>query len=457
MKHSLSQEEKFKMMTDDPLPSVIIRLAIPTMISMLVTAFYNMADTFFVGQISTSATAAVGVAFPVMAVIQAAGFFCGHGSGNSMSRKLGAKDHEAAEQLAAIGFYLAIFVGVIITIVGLIFLKPLSLLLGSTETILPHTEAYLGIILLGAPYMTAQFVLNNQLRFQGNAFYAMLGIASGAIINIILDPIFIFVWNMGVAGAALATIISQLISFSLLLAGIRISTCIPIRLKNLKHIKEHLLTIAGGGLPSLFRQGLASIATLALNLSANTFGDAAIAAMSIVGRITMFANSALIGFGQGFQPVCGYNYGAGKYKRVQEAFWFCVKVATGGLLIFSALGIVFAEPLVTIFRKDDPSVISIGSTALRMQCVTFTLGGWVLMNNMLMQTIGKTMRASILAAARQGLFFLPAILILPYFLQLTGIQLAQPVADVFAFFLAVILNRRTMKELAHPIERTQSI
>lgn len=300
--------------------------------------------------------------------------------------------------------------------------------------------------------MTAQFVLNNQLRFQGNAFYAMLGIASGAVINIVLDPIFIFGLNMGVAGAALATIISQLISFILLLAGIRISTCIPIRLKNLKHIKEHLLTIAGGGLPSLFRQGLASIATLALNLSANPFGDAAIAAMSIVGRITMFANSALIGFGQGFQPVCGYNYGAGRYKRVQEAFWFCVKVATGGLIIFSVLGIVFAEPLVTIFRKDDPIVISIGSTALRMQCVTFTLGGWVLMNNMLMQTIGKTMRASLLAAARQGLFFLPMILVLPYFLQLTGIQLAQPVADVFAFFLAVILNRRTMKELAHPTE-----
>lgn len=446
-KHTLSQEEKFKMMTDGNLPSVIIRLAIPTMISMLVTAFYNMADTFFVGQISTSATAAVGVAFPVMAVVQAAGFFCGHGSGNSMSRKLGAKDHEAAEQLAAIGFYLALLLGVLIMIGGLIFLKPLSLLLGSTETILPHTEAYLGIILLGAPYMTAQFVLNNQLRFQGNAFYAMVGITSGAILNIVLDPIFIFVFHMGVAGAALATILSQFVSFILLLVGIRVSTCIPIRLRNVKRTKEHLLTIAGGGLPSLFRQGLASIAALTLNLAANPFGDAAIAAMSIVGRITMFANSALIGFGQGFQPVCGYNYGAGRYRRVQEAFWFCVKVASVGLAIFSVLGIAFSEPLVAIFRKNDPIVISVGSTALRMQCATFTLGGWVLMNNMLMQTIGKTMRASLLAAARQGLFFLPAIIVLPYFLQLTGIQLAQPVADVFAFFLAFMLNRTTMKEL----------
>ena len=286
--------------------------------------------------------------------------------------------------------------------------------------------------------MTAQFGLNNQLRFQGNAFYAMLGIASGAIINIILDPIFIFVWNMGVAGAALATIISQLISFSLLFG---------------RYSYFHLYTD--------------SFEEFETYQSTFTYDCRRRSSITISSRTCKYCNVGFkfickpiwrcsyccnvhcwknhpclqilsIGFGQGFQPVCGYNYGAGNNKRVQEAFWFCVKVATGGLLIFSALGIVFAEPLVTIFRKDDPSVISIGSTALRMQCVTFTLGGWVLMNNMLMQTIGKTMRASILAAARQGLFFLPAILILPYFLQLTGIQLAQPVADVFAFFLAVL-------------------
>lgn len=453
MKHTLSQEEKFKMMTDGPIPSVIGRLAVPTIISMLVTSFYNMADTFFVGQISTSATAAVGVAFPVMAITQAAGFFCGHGLGNSMSRRLGAKDEESAEQLAAIGFFMALLLGILIAAVGLIFLKPLSLLLGSTETILPYTEAYLGIILLGAPYMTAQFVLNNQLRFQGNAFYAMIGISAGAVLNIALDPLFIFVFHMGVSGAALATIISQLVSFILLLAGVRVSTCIPIRLKNIRNVKTHLVAIAGGGLPSLFRQGLASIATLALNLAANPYGDAAIAAMSIVGRITMFANSTLIGFGQGFQPVCGYNYGAGRYRRVREAFWFCVKVAVVGLTLLSVVGFIFAEPLVAIFRKDDPTVISIGTTALRMQCVTFALGGWVLMNNMLMQTIGKTMRASLLAAARQGLFFLPVILILPQLFGLVGIQVAQPVADVMSFILAFVLNRATMQELEQPTEQ----
>lgn len=452
MARLLSQEEKFKMMTETPVPGLIGKLAIPTIISMLVTSFYNMADTFFVGKIGTSATAAVGVVFPVMAIIQALGFFCGHGSGNSISRKLGAKDIDAAEQLAAIGFFTALFLGIGVMVAGLVFLEPLAVFLGSTPTILPYTKEYLGIILIGAPYMTAQLVLNNQIRFQGNAFYSMIGITTGAVLNIALDPLFIFVFDMGISGAALATIISQFVSFLLLLVGIRISTCIPIRIRNLKNLRQHFATIAGGGLPSLFRQGLGSVAALALNLAANPYGDAAIAAMSIVSRITMFANSALIGFGQGFQPVCGFNYGAGRFDRVKEAFWFCVKVAVAALSILAVVGFIFSGNLIEIFRKNDPDVIRIGTTALRIQCVTFPLGSWVIMNNMLTQTIGKTVRASLLAAARQGLFFLPAILILPYIFGLTGIQSAQAVADVFAFILAYVLNRSVMKELSEAEE-----
>lgn len=452
MARLLSQEEKFKMMTETPVPGLIGKLAIPTIISMLVTSFYNMADTFFVGKIGTSATAAVGVVFPVMAIIQALGFFCGHGSGNSISRKLGAKDIDAAEQLAAIGFFTALFLGIGVMVAGLVFLEPLAVFLGSTPTILPYTKEYLGIILIGAPYMTAQLVLNNQIRFQGNAFYSMIGITTGAVLNIALDPLFIFVFDMGISGAALATIISQFVSFLLLLVGIQISTCIPIRIRNLKNLRQHFATIAGGGLPSLFRQGLGSVAALALNLAANPYGDAAIAAMSIVSRITMFANSALIGFGQGFQPVCGFNYGAGRFDRVKEAFWFCVKVAVAALSILAVVGFIFSGNLIEIFRKNDPDVIRIGTTALRIQCVTFPLGSWVIMNNMLTQTIGKTVRASLLAAARQGLFFLPAILILPYIFGLTGIQSAQAVADVFAFILAYVLNRSVMKELSEAEE-----
>lgn len=446
MHNSMSQDEKYQMMTESPIPGLIGRLAVPTIISMLITSFYNMADTFFVGRVGTSATAAVGVAFPIMAVIQALGFFCGHGSGNSISRRLGSKDSGAAEQLAATGFFLALFLGFAVMVLGLVFLKPLCILLGSTDTILPYTEEYLGIILIGAPYMTAQLVLNNQIRFQGNAFYSMIGITAGAVLNIVLDPLFIFVFHMGIAGAALATILSQFVSFVMLLAGIRISKCIPIRFRNISLSKDRLREIMGGGLPSLFRQGLGSVATMTLNIAANPYGDAAIAAMSIVSRITMFAGSALIGFGQGFQPVCGFNYGAKKFGRVREAFWFCIKVSTVVLFFLSIGGMLLSGHLIGIFR-DDADVIRIGTTALRFQCLTFTLNGWIIMNNMMMQTMGKTVYASILASARQGLFFIPALLILPRLFGLLGIQGAQAAADLCTVVITTILCRIVMRQM----------
>ena len=446
MPKTMTQDEKFKMMTEMPIPHLIGRLAVPTIISMLITSFYNMADTFFVGRIGTSATAAVGVAFPLMAVIQALGFFCGHGSGNSISRKLGSKETDTAEQLAATGFFMAIFLGLIVMALGLVFLKPLCLILGSTDTILPYTKQYLGIILLGAPYMTAQLVLNNQIRFQGNAVYSMIGITAGAVLNIALDPLFIFVFHMGIAGAALATIFSQFVSFVLLLAGIRISKCIPIRFRNIRLNKDRLSELVGGGLPSLFRQGLGSVATMTLNLAANPYGDAAIAAMSIVSRITMFAGSALIGFGQGFQPICGFNYGAKKFGRVREALWFCVKVSTVVLFFLAVTGALLSGSLVGIFR-DDPEVIRIGTTALRFQCLSFTLNGWIIMNNMMMQTMGKTGYASLLASARQGLFFIPALLILPGLFGLLGIQMAQAVADGLTFVVTTVIYILVMKTM----------
>lgn len=446
MSRAMSQEKKFEMMTEAPIPGLIGRLAAPTIISMLITSFYNMADTFFVGKIGTSATAAVGVVFPVMAIIQALGFFCGHGSGNSISRHLGSKDVQSARELASTGFFLAFALGTLLMVLGLVFLDPLSHLLGSTKTIFPYTRDYLRFILLGAPYMTAQLVLNNQLRFQGNAFYAMIGITSGGVLNVILDPIFIFVFDLGISGAAIATILSQFVSFCLLLVGLRVSKCIPIHLRNVRLTIPRLREIVGGGLPSLFRQGLGSVATTTLNIAANPYGDAAIAAMSVVSRIMMFANSALIGFGQGFQPVCGFNYGADKYDRVKEAFWFCVKVSTAVLLGLAVLGGFLSGHLIWIFR-NDPDVIQIGTTALRFQCVTFALNGWIIMNNMMMQTMGKTVPATILAASRQGLFFIPALLILPQFLGLTGIQCAQAVSDVFTFALTTLLNRKVMRSL----------
>lgn len=443
----MNQEEKYIQMTTMPVPQLIGSLAIPTIISMLVTSFYNMADTFFVGKLDTQATAAVGIVFSVMAIIQAMGFFFGHGSGNYISRKLGSKEFDEAQVMAANGFFLSLACGVVIMIVGLIFLEPLSMMLGSTPTILPYTKQYLGIILLGAPFMTSSLVLNNQIRFQGRASFAMVGIVIGALLNIVLDPILIFTFKLGISGAAIATVFSQFCSFLLLVVLSRRSGSIVIKFKNLKINGYFIKEIIRGGVPSLCRQGLASIATICLNHAAGSYGDAAIAGMSIVTRITMFANSALIGFGQGFQPMCGFNYGAKLYARVREGFKFCVKYAFIFLVIVSALCGVFAPEIVALFRKEDPEVIKVGALALRLQCLAFPFNAWIVMSNMMLQSIGKALKASIVAGARQGYFFIPLILILPRFFGLFGVEICQTIADVCTLVLSIPLSISVLREM----------
>ena len=441
------REQKYRMMTEPPVGRLIYKLAIPCIISMLVTAFYNMADTYFVGMLkSNAATGAVGVVFSMMAIIQAVGFFFGQGSGNYISRELGKKNYVEASIMAATGFYAALLTGLVICIIGQIFLEPLAYLLGSTPTILPYTESYLRVILLGAPWMTASLVLNNQLRFQGSASYAMVGIVSGAILNIALDPLMIFVMDLGVAGAGWATIISQFVSFCLLYRGCSKGSNIRIRIRNVRFRLFYFGMVVKGGLPSLARQSLASVATICLNHAAQPYGDAAIAAMGVVQRITMFGASTMLGFGQGFQPVCGFNYGAGLYSRVKKGFWFCVKVSAAFLISLSVLGSVFAPRLISLFR-DDPAVIEFGSRALRFQCATFWVQSWVVMSNMMMQSMGKTAPASFLSVARQGLFFIPMILLLPPFLGATGIQISQGAADFLTFFCALPIQLHVLKNI----------
>ena len=440
MEEDNAQQRKFKKMTETPVEPLICRMAVPTIISMLITSIYNMADTFFVGRIGTSATAAVGIVFSLMAVIQAIGFFFGQGSGNYISRKLGAREVEEASRMAVTGFFSALLTGAAVMVLGFCFSEPFCRLLGATETIMPYAQDYMHLILIGAPYMTAALVLNNQLRLQGNAFYAMIGLVSGGLLNIALDPLFIFGFGLGISGAALATILSQLVSFSLLLLGCnRAAGNLPIRFRHFSPSLARYRAIVNGGLPSLCRQGLASVATICLNTAAGPFGDAAIAAMSIVTRLTQFAASAVLGFGQGFQPVCGFNYGAGRYDRVRRGFWFCVVVASVVLVVLSSLGEIFAPGLIAIFRADDAQVIAIGAKALRLQCITFPLLGWVTLCNMLLQNIGKVTQASVLSVARQGLFFLPLILLLPMTFGLLGVQICQPIADVLTFVIAIPL------------------
>ena len=439
-------EEKFIRMTEAPIPGLIAKLAVPCVISMLVTAFYNMADTFFVGQMkSNSATGAVGVVFSMMAIIQAVGFFFGHGSGNYISRELGKKNYKEAENMAATGFFTALAAGTLIMVLGEIFLEELAYLLGSTDTILPYTMDYLKAILLGAPWITTSFVLNNQLRFQGSASYAMVGITCGAVLNIALDPLLIFEFDMGIAGAGYATVISQFVSFCVLLIGMQRNGGIKISIRNFSFKWHYYKNIIGGGFPSLARQGLASVATITLNHAAGPYGDAVIAAMGVVQRIVMFGASAMVGFGQGFQPFCGFNFGAGLYDRVKKGFFFSVKTSAVFLLAVSTLGFIFAPDLIALFR-DDPDVIKIGATALRFQCITFATHSWIVMSNMMTQVIGKSVQATFLASARQGLFFIPAVLILSEAFGITGIQISQAAADFCTFLFAIPIQLKILKE-----------
>ena len=443
----ITQEEKFIQMTQPPVERIIVKLAIPCIISMLVTSFYNMADTFFVGMLkSNAATGAVGVVFSMMAIIQALGFFFGQGSGNYISRMLGRKNYEEASTMAANGFFLALGAGVVLCVFGQIFLEPLANLLGSTPTILPYTKEYLRVILIGAPWMMASLVLNNQLRFQGSAVYSMVGITAGAVLNIVLDPLLIFTFKMGVAGAGWATIISQFVSFLILLAGCAKGSNIHIHFRRIRINGFYIAQIFRGGLPSLARQSLASVATICLNHAAQPYGDVVIAAMSVVQRIAMFGASAMIGFGQGFQPFCGFNYGAGLYKRVRKGFWFCVKGSFAFLVLVSIAASVFAPQLVALFR-DDPEVVAFATAALRFQCISFPFHSWIVMSNMFQQVTGKTASATFMAMARQGVFYIPLVWILTLSLGELGIQMTQAAADLLTVVCGIPLQLYILRHM----------
>lgn len=425
-------QAKFTAMLEAPIPSLITRLAIPTVISMLVTSVYNMADTFFVSQLGTSASGAVGIVFSLMAIIQAVGFMLGMGAGSLVSRSLGAGKTEDAHSIASVAFFSALAGGSLISLGGLIFNDKLMSVLGATPTILPYAKSYGHYILLGAPVMCSAFVLNNLLRSQGRAALSMIGLTIGGLLNIILDPIFIFGLKLGIAGAAIATLTSQCVSFLILLsmflrgkstAKLRIQLYIP-------QVGYWLPKIFKNGLPSLSRQGLASLATVALNLQAGVYGDAAVAGMSITGRIFMFVLAIMVGLGQGFQPVAGFCYGARRYHRVKKGYFFILGV---GLVLLTAIGTVlciFAPHLVALFRKD-PEVIAVGVAAIRYQSLTMPILPLVVSGNMLFQSTGQARQAILLASCRQGIYFLPLAFILPKLFGLHGVEIIQPVADIF--------------------------
>ena len=438
--------DKYTFLTQAPVHRVIGVMAIPTIISMLLTSMYNLVDTFFVGKINTESTAAVGIVFSVMFFIQAFSFFFGNGSGNYISRQLGAQNTKDAEVMASTGLFYTLVFSLIVMLLGWIFLEPISILLGSTPTILPYTRQYLGISLLGTPFIMGTFCINNQMRFQGFTKYSVYGAISGSIINCLLDPVFIFGFSMGVSGAAVASVIGQICGFVIMLIMSQKEGVIHYTHRRISFEGRFVKEIIAGGTPSISRQGLASVSTIALNSVAGNYGDAAIAAMSIVTRISMFIFSVIVGLGQGFQPMCGFCYGAKLYDRVKEGFWFSTKIGTFFLLFWSVVLIIFSGEVVSLFR-DDPEVIAIGIPALRYQMIIFPACSFMMMANMMMQTCRKTIRANILAASRQGLFFIPLIFVLPYFYGLFGVEICQAVSDVISLIVTIPIVWSAFKEM----------
>ena len=441
------QQAQFDKMTRTPIPRLVMGLAVPTILSMLITSIYNLADTFFVGQISTSASGAVGVVSSLMAVIQAVGFMLGHGAGSVISRSLGSGDAPAASRFASTSFFTALGAGAALGAGGIAGLTPLMRLLGSTETILPHARAYAFYILLAAPFMMSSLVMNNILRYEGKASFAMVGLVTGGVLNMALDPVFIFGLGMGAGGAGLATGLSQMVSFGILLSMyLRGKTVSRLALRFYTRSPRDIATILTTGLPSFGRQGLASFASMMLNVAARPYGDAAVAAMSIVSRIFQFLLSVALGVGQGFQPVASYNYGARKFHRVRQACLFTIGASFVLMTALAAVCYVNGEALVRLFR-DDGAVTAIALPAFRWQCVATLLQPVLVCGNMLFQSVGKAGRATFLSCCRQGIFFIPLILALPRAFGLAGVQYSQPIADVLSFVVAVPFMAQFLAEL----------
>ena len=431
---SISQYEH---MTRESVPKLIASLSVPTILSMLVTNIYNLVDTAFVGQLGTSQSAAVGVIFGYMAVLQAIGFMFGQGAGSIAARLMGSRDEEQASRTASAGILCSAGLGLLLSLVCFPLIDPIIRFLGSTETIAPYARQYMTYILIAAPAMTGGYTLNNLLRYEGKASLGMVGLMTGAVLNIALDPLLMFVLNMGIAGAAIATAFSQIVSFLILLSMfLRGKTTLKLSFRKADLRPRWVGNIVTTGMPSMLRQVLNSAATILLNSNAAVYGDEAVAAMSIVSRITFFVFALALGIGQGFQPVSAFNYGAKKYGRLRQAFRVTVVMAEAILIVMAGAGFLFSGQLIGLFR-DDPRVIEIGTRALRLQFATLLFLPFTMAVEMLYQSTGHRLGASLLSSARSGLFFIPALVALSALRGLDGIQEAQPLAYVLAFPLSL--------------------
>lgn len=434
-------------MTTQPVGTLLFTLSVPTIISMMVTNIYNLADTAFVGTLGTSQSGATGIVFSYMAILQAIAFMCGQGAGSIMSRKLGEKNLAEASKYSSTGFFLSFSLGLIIAVCSLLFLKPLLYLLGSTETIIPYAGTYIFYIVLAAPFFTSSLTMNNLLRYEGKAKLGTVGMMTGAVINIAGDMLLIFGCKLGIAGAGIATAVSQVISFVILLSMfLRGKTQTHISVKCVSRDVQTAWNIMATGFPSLLRQTLNSVAAMLLNKASGIYGDEAVAAMSIVSRISFFPMAVAIGIGQGFQPISSFNYGAGRKNRVRKAFWAAFAGAEIVLVVISVPIFIFAGPVVRQLR-DDPQVIAIGIRALRLMCIGQLFVPLTMMVEMGFQSIGEKLLASLGSCLRSGLVFIPMLQILERVRGLKGVQEAQPMAFVVTFIVCLFLCRIYLKRV----------
>ena len=452
------EELQYNKMINTPVKKLVLKLGIPTTISMLVTSIYNIADTYFVSNLDEGAAGAVGVVFPLMAIVQAIGFTFGMGASSMISSKLGEKKDKDAQKLGSSAFYVAISLGILLAIFSMIFIKPLMRVLGATDTNIGFAMDYAKYIIYGYPIMIGSFVLNNILRSEGKALLSMIGLTAGGILNIILDPIFIHGFDMGIAGAAVATLISQATSFIILLSMFifkkSIITLSPKYITKEMWVYKDVLKV---GFPSLCRQGLASIATIFLNNQAGAFGgDAALDAMSIVSKIFMIVFSASLGIGQGYQPVCGYNYFAKRYDRVKEAMMFTL--IWGAVLMFLTCTVlfIFAEPIMKAFVSNGGEAIAIGTRVIRYQSLAMPFMSLNVIANMSFQSTKKKISATILSCCRQGIFFIPFIFVLPAIFQLGGVEMTQALSDFCTFLFTIPFFIVFVKELNSKIKEYNS-
>lgn len=438
-------DQHYKKMTETPVSKLILNLGIPTTISMLITNIYNMADTYFVGTIGESAQAATGVLFTVQAIMQGIAFMLGHGGGTYIAKFLASRDIKEASKYISTSFFTGGIIGIVIMVLGLLFLEPLVLFLGSTQTILPHAMAYGKCILCAAPFIICSFVLNNGLRYEGKAFYAMYGLTAGGLLNIFGDYLLVMKFGMGVFGAGLATAISQVVSFGILLFMYTKMAQSKISVRFVSRNFKTYVSICRVGLPSLIRQGLTSVTNGLLNNVTKPFGDAAIAAMSVVGRYSNFLMCVGLGIGQGFQPVASFNYSAKKYDRVKKGLLFTSAFGLVFSGIICSVSMIFAEPIITIFQKH-PDVILIGAKALRFAAVGMMFMPFSVPVNMLYQSIQQPTISSVLSLIRSGMVTIPILLLAVPVLGLLGIQIAQPTADIIAGLISIPFIIRFLKQ-----------